>query len=225
MMKFQLIAASLGAVSLASAAGAAAVYNNIDPNTAGGDCSFSTTCASQVGRGDDFAAQVFTLGSADTLTGASFETLDNPANSTTSANWAFYSAVGGLPVGPALFSGSSATTDTTVGSVFGYYALDINSFSLGSVSLVAGDYAFAVQAVTPEFQTYLSQGLVDSGAAETFDGGLTFTPSYEGMGGIGVALTDGAAAVPEPATWAMMLAGFGLVGVAARRRSAKAIAG
>lgn len=31
--------------------------------------------------------------------------------------------------------------------------------------------------------------------------------------------TDAVAAVPEPATWAMMLAGFGMVGFAARRRS------
>ncbi len=32
------------------------------------------------------------------------------------------------------------------------------------------------------------------------------------------------AAVPEPATWAMMIAGFGLVGVTLRRRSALATA-
>ena len=29
---------------------------------------------------------------------------------------------------------------------------------------------------------------------------------------------DGTAGIPEPATWAMMIAGFGLVGAAARRR-------
>ena len=34
----------------------------------------------------------------------------------------------------------------------------------------------------------------------------------------GVFLTNGASAVPEPATWAMMILGFGLVGVAVRRR-------
>ncbi len=33
------------------------------------------------------------------------------------------------------------------------------------------------------------------------------------------------AAVPEPATWAMMILGFGLVGLAARRRSAGVVAG
>jgi hypothetical protein len=31
-------------------------------------------------------------------------------------------------------------------------------------------------------------------------------------------ITPGGGAVPEPATWAMLLAGFGLVGVSARRR-------
>jgi hypothetical protein len=35
-------------------------------------------------------------------------------------------------------------------------------------------------------------------------------------------ITPGGGAVPEPATWAMLLAGFGLVGVSARRRRALA---
>jgi hypothetical protein len=33
------------------------------------------------------------------------------------------------------------------------------------------------------------------------------------------------AGVPEPASWAMMIAGFGLVGAAARRRRTVAVAG
>ena len=32
-------------------------------------------------------------------------------------------------------------------------------------------------------------------------------------------ITDAAAAVPEPATWALLLTGFGMIGVAVRRRS------
>ena len=35
-------------------------------------------------------------------------------------------------------------------------------------------------------------------------------------------ITEGTGAVPEPASWALMIAGFGLVGIAARRRSAVA---
>ncbi len=52
-------------------------------------------------------------------------------------------------------------------------------------------------------------------------GDYTVTISGDGLGGIpaglGVRLDS---AVPEPATWAMMIAGFGLVGAAVRRRVA-----
>jgi hypothetical protein len=43
---------------------------------------------------------------------------------------------------------------------------------------------------------------------------LSFTDTSENWHGF----TVGIAGVPEPATWALMIAGFGLVGVAARRR-------
>jgi hypothetical protein len=67
----------------------------------------------------------------------------------------------------------------------------------------------------------------------TFDTGLTDTrfarylittrvngnTDYLGTGGQGFALSGLTATVPEPATWGLMLVGFGMVGVAARRRS------
>jgi hypothetical protein len=43
--------------------------------------------------------------------------------------------------------------------------------------------------------------------------------NYLGTGGQGFALSGLTATVPEPATWGLLLVGFGLVGVAARRRS------
>jgi len=43
---------------------------------------------------------------------------------------------------------------------------------------------------------------------------LNYSPNYEKL-----AFTNSAAVVPEPAAWALMIAGFGLVGFAARRRS------
>lgn len=42
---------------------------------------------------------------------------------------------------------------------------------------------------------------------------------YLGAGGQGFSLSSLTAAVPEPATWGMMIIGFGFVGIAARRRS------
>ena len=49
---------------------------------------------------------------------------------------------------------------------------------------------------------------------------LTFTALNSGAGptGLNVLVSGTATAVPEPATWGLLLVGFGMVGVAARRR-------
>lgn len=78
----------------------------------------------------------------------------------------------------------------------------------------------------------LTTSTANSGTA-SFDTGLTDTRftrylittrvggevTYLGAGGQGFTLSGLTATVPEPATWGLMLVGFGLVGVAARRRS------
>jgi hypothetical protein len=52
-----------------------------------------------------------------------------------------------------------------------------------------------------------------------------FNPdTYEALALDDIQIGDGTGVIPEPATWAMMIAGFGLVGVAARRRRAPATA-
>ena len=55
------------------------------------------------------------------------------------------------------------------------------------------------------------------------DGGTYTVQNYTGVQVIG-RLAPGGPAVPEPATWALMLFGFGLVGSAVRRRSATSVA-
>lgn len=47
---------------------------------------------------------------------------------------------------------------------------------------------------------------------------ITFTDSSENWHGFTIGVEDVAVGVPEASTWAMMIAGFGLVGFAARRR-------
>lgn len=61
----------------------------------------------------------------------------------------------------------------------------------------------------------------NAGSRATIDATVDFTvrrlADYTGRGGL-IALSAGA--IPEPATWAMMIGGFGLVGGAMRRRKA-----
>jgi len=87
--------------------------------------------------------------------------------------------------------------------------------------------------------TLFVSGIASSGAFSTSfsnGGAYTYAVSLSGYSGItslslstddgaGIAYDhftfDGSGAVPEPATWAMMITGFGLVGGAMRRRSTK----
>jgi hypothetical protein len=69
--------------------------------------------------------------------------------------------------------------------------------------------------------TYSHGSIVLSAGSHSITGVATSSPT--GSGGAFIQLVNGGA-VPEPATWAMMIAGFGLVGAMARRRSAHAAA-
>jgi hypothetical protein len=57
----------------------------------------------------------------------------------------------------------------------------------------------------------------DSGAFSWFNNGYTNSADYRDST-TGVYLVRSAAAVPEPGSWAMLIAGFGLTGIVARRR-------
>jgi len=229
-MKISKIAFSLaaGLVSLAGAASAQVVYNNpYNFGGTGGDCSFNTNCAGVFGRGDEFAAQAFTLTQATVITGAAWTELDGgtgPTTSPSSANWGFIKAdgAGGLP-GTILAAGSDNIT--SVNFLGSDYGLNVNQevFGIGSLYLLPGTYYLAIQAVSPAFGVYLGQGVNQTGAAETNDGGVTWSSGYENgaygaeLGGVAVELFG--STVPEPASWAVMLIGLGGIGVAMRRRA------
>ena len=91
------------------------------------------------------------------------------------------------------------------------------SWNTGTVALGPGTYYLAIQAISPTIDTYLSLGAI-GGAAETHDGGTTWSPWYEGLAGVAVDIY-GSTGVPEPAAWTMMLVGFAGVGFALRRRN------
>ena len=234
-MKSRLLAAAGASILLASAATARAgvLYSNPYDDSGSGDCSWSTACAAFADQGNDFAAQEFTLASANTLTSATFTELDYTnygGSAPTSIDWAFYDAdgSGGLP-GTLVASGSSSASTTDLGPDpgstgigGGNYELTQGSFTLPSVVLNAGTYYMAIQGISGDITDYLAQGVASSGAAETMDGGVTWVAGYEGQPSVAVSISDSSvSAAPEPSTWLLMFAGIGGIGLMLRQAKRK----
>jgi hypothetical protein len=121
-----------------------------------------------------------------------------------------------------------------------------------SVIFVSGSYSFGIGDLSA-FSATLSNGTLTnlsfavSGAVDFFDlsdnlfgtGNVTITAAGLAPGNVTATVNSGyfptfgtgdltatarpAAAIPEPASWALMLAGFGLVGAALRGRRAEAV--
>lgn len=121
--------------------------------------------------------------------------------STVSLNYA-----AGFSTGFSFFYASNSATTINV-----YSELNATGTLLGSVVLAAN--------AVNSYDVWTSTGVSFAGIAKSVDfGGSADHVGYDQIT-FGSAVAPGSA-VPEPATWAMMLAGFGMIGFAARRRSA-----
>jgi hypothetical protein len=184
-----------GASSIAvSLYGGGTIFSNPFIGGYNADCSFSTQCAIDAGRGDDFAAQRFTVSGNAVVTGGSFIELDLGVTPT-DVSWGFANAdgPGGLP-GTFLSAGEDTVSSVQYLANDGGYNEDQIFFNVGPQALGPGTYWFAIQAVSSVHETYL---------------------------GFGPAMNMG---VPEPGAWALMLLGVGGIGAALRRRSSAAAA-
>ncbi|WP_373924797.1 PEP-CTERM sorting domain-containing protein [Duganella sp. CY15W] len=207
--------------SLAASGAQAAKVFDAGKDTSNANCAFNTVCGPATGTADDYAAQLFTLGSSTTLKSASYVVINQGYDLPTEAKWQILAAdgTGGLP-GTVVASGTSNVLAQTFyyGHVMGMSA-DAQFFGFNGVTLASGSYYFAIQAVSPSFTNFLAAGTLASGAAEYYQG--NWRTDYQTFPSISLALYDHEAAipVPEPSSYAMMLGGIALLGVVASRRS------
>ncbi len=109
---------------------------------------------------------------------------------------------------------SGALTGNIGGSTANYgtstppYIVTFTSDFLDFSTSTARDLALAINAINP----LLSASNTNGGLAQ-FSGTVSGNFGADATGGIG-------STVPEPAAWAMLIAGFGIVGAAMRRRTA-----
>jgi hypothetical protein len=111
-------------------------------------------------------------------------------------------------------NGSAITGLVPAGTDFGGVAID-NYLYASTPFLTDAGFGFTVAGTTNLYNPYYFSGAyqeyVRTAAGADFQNtsGVTFT------------LTQVGAAVPEPATWGMMILGFGMIGAASRSRKVK----
>jgi hypothetical protein len=105
---------------------------------------------------------------------------------------------------------------------FGVYTIsNIDVSNLGLVFGVGDQFALTFDAATPNFMGWGNAQYYDSGPTLYRTGPTADWQNAVTDGGFATYMDRSfAPAVPEPASWAMMLAGFGLIGSIARRRMA-----
>lgn len=132
----------------------------------------------------------------------------------TSASAVSFGGVTGTNFLTAVFSGSALTaqingTTANYGVAFPASSVTFTSDFLDFSDSTERDLAFAITGINPAISAANF-----SGGTGSFAGTITGSFSADTFAGAGLP------SVPEPATWALMIGGFGMVGTAMRRRKA-----
>lgn len=120
----------------------------------------------------------------------------------------------GAPV--VAYTGFTNLTDIAFGADGTLYALELDTNGL---TTAGGTGALIRIGADGSRETLFSEGLVAPTGLEIGRDGAFYVTNFSATPGVGQVLRI--RAVPEPATWALLIAGFGLVGVGMRRRNAQ----
>lgn len=163
----------------------------------------------------DYTFSADTLALVDADAGGSGNFANEPSKDTVmfflNSNNAVLNATNGFTTGFSFFYSSSTAATVNV-----YDGANATGNILASINLAAQGFDNCVGDPGGSFCNWSPIGVSFSGTAFSIDfGGTANQTGYDNI-------TFGSAnpGVPEPAAWAMMLAGFGLVGGAMRRRTA-----
>jgi hypothetical protein len=207
------LAATVLGAAFASGAQASTVWDNGGPGSAAGFCSSNTFTCGSAGWNiyDDFQLSLGTQ-----VTGFTYDSNFSSFGSVSdyvSTKWSIWSADprSTFGAGP-LASGTAVGVNSVDGSGF-----TLTTVTGLNVALGAGTYWLGLSNNVDNNQitTYVLSGGSKLGAASQSDNAGNFFNARIDDASFTI---QGSAGVPEPATWALMIGGFGLAGAALRRR-------
>ncbi|HWI84783.1 MAG TPA: PEPxxWA-CTERM sorting domain-containing protein [Sphingomonas sp.] len=154
----------------------------------------------------------FTLTGTTTITGFTFGGWSTAGTQISSVDYGFSSTLGGALTGTSALTFGAVVPGTGFG---GSYDVRDYTGSVAPITLGAGTWYFSLgNSITTNND--VGYWDINNGPSSAYVGTFDLAGYYGPTGSSAFTLTGGA--VPEPASWAMMVGGFGLIGGAMRAR-------